>query len=308
MNKKAFFFTLTAILLLTLLLYAASLQLDKRLSEKTEPISARILVLNDFAKNSQYDLERGMYISGFRSILSAQEYISTNGKYLSDSQANLAELIINGTINRTSQSLMNDSTLPDWANRLQSEAEKIDAIFNVTILSVQFSQTSSWEVTITANVTLRLYDKKKTASWDINKTITTSITIIGLEDPAYTVESMGRVIVPINITPYEANYVSGTDVANLLDHTYAAYFTNSTGPSFLMRLEGNFSNSTVGIESLIDLSRFQEQGLAIYDRSIVDHVYFSGQNTTIYRINGTPSWFKIDESHLAKYQVTGLTS
>ncbi len=306
-SRKGFFFTLTAILMLVLLLLTASLQLKSRLSDKKESVAIRVMTLNDFMADAGQDIERGLYISGFRAILSAQEYVSS-GKYLPDSQSSLQELILNGTLNGTAQGLMNDSTLANWTTRLQAEAVKIDGKFNVTIQSIQFTHEDPWSVLITANATLSLEDNKKTASWNINKTINSKVSIIGLEDPAYTVESLGKVIMPINITPHEGNYVSGADVTNLLDHTYQSYFTNSTGPSYLMRLEGNFSNSTFGIESLIDIPRFQQQGLPTYDRSIVDYVYFSWQNTTSYRINNTPSWFKIDEGHMAKYQVEGLAS
>jgi hypothetical protein len=74
-----------------------------------------------------------------------------------------------------------------------------------------------------------------------------------------------------------------------------------------MRLEGNLGNSSYGIESLVNLEKFQKQGLIIKDRSIVDYVYFGTQNTVNKRINNTPDWFKIDEGHLDVYQVRNVT-
>lgn len=306
-NRKGFFFTITAILLLAMLIFAASLNLKNRLSEKAESIEIRVKAMDDFLKGAETDMQRGMYIAAFRAILSAEEYISVKGVYLNDTQTGLNELILNGTLNGVQPELMKDSTLNDWGERLSEEAEKIDAQFNVTVNKIEFSQSEPWTIKISSNLTINLLDKRKTAKWNLNKSIETRISVIGLEDPAYTVESFGRISIKINKTQYEGNYVSGADVSNLLSHTYSNYFANSTGPSFLMRLEGNFSNSTAGIESLIDLTKFQAQGIPVYDRSIVDYVYFSKQNTTNYRINNTPNWFKIDEGHLNKYQVGGLT-
>ncbi len=308
MRKKGFFFTVAALLLLTLLLFAASLSGTSRLMEKTAVIDSRVASVNDFLKSSEQDIQRGVYISGFRAILSAESFISTNGMYLPNAQQNLEELVINGTLNGTSQAFMNGSTLIDWRNSLQQQADKTDILFNITVNQLSFSQEDAWNVLITANITLNVSDKRGAASWLVNKSIQAKVSIIGLEDPMYTVETGGTVIIAVNRTIYEGNYTSGTDVSNLLSHTYGYSFANSTGPSFLMRMQGNFSNSTYGIESLIDISRLQDQGMIIYDRSIVDYAYFSGMNTTNYRINGTPGWFKIDEQHLAKYQVSGLTS
>ena len=74
-----------------------------------------------------------------------------------------------------------------------------------------------------------------------------------------------------------------------------------------MRFEGNLGNSTYGIESLVNLDEFQQQGLAIKDRSIVDYIYFGTKSTTNFRINNTPEWFKIDQGHLEFYQVENIT-
>ncbi|MBI5148841.1 hypothetical protein HZA33_04120, partial [Candidatus Pacearchaeota archaeon] len=48
--------------------------------------------------------------------------------------------------------------------------------------------------------------------------------------------------------------------------------------------------------------------LPVYERSVIDYIYFSGQITSNYRIAGMPTWYRLDSEHLAKYQVTGLAS
>ena len=77
-----------------------------------------------------------------------------------------------------------------------------------------------------------------------------------------------------------------------------------------MRMEGNLSNSTFGIESLVNLAELQAQGLVTKDKSIVDYIYFGNQNPASYRINKTPEWFKLDtldessnpQAHILTYQ------
>ena len=143
------------------------------------------------------------------------------------------------------------------------------------------------------------------------------VSIVGFEDPLYVVNSKGRVtnaIMQTNITQFVVN----GNVENLLKHMNKSYYiAHNDSPNFLMRLEGNLGNSSNGIESLVNLEKFQQQGLAIKDRSIVDYIYFGTKSTTNFRVNATPEWFKIDGTlpapgpakgeHLDVYQVRNIT-
>ena len=200
---------------------------------------------------------------------------------------------------------MKDSTFTDWANKISAEADKIDISFNFTIDDVKLNQSDPWSVDIYVNLTLDISDKKNTSYWTRKKHLTARIDITDFEDPLYIINSNGRLtntIVKSNIT----NFVVNKDVENLLTHMNNSwYMAHNDSPSFLMRLEGNLGNSTFGIESLVNLPKFQTQGLQLKDRSIVDYIYFGTQSTTNYRINNTPEWFKIDSGHLTVYQVNG---
>ena len=75
-----------------------------------------------------------------------------------------------------------------------------------------------------------------------------------------------------------------------------------------MRMEGNLSNSTFGIESMVDLEEFASIGILIYEKSAIDYIYWSETEPTIYGIQGMPSTFKLDNDHLDKYQVRHLNT
>ena len=141
----------------------------------------------------------------------------------------------------------------------------------------------------------------------------TSISIVEFEDPLYIVYSFGRTTNVINITKFEGNYsykINETwNVSNLLAHSENSLYTaNSDAPSFLMRFEDDLGSSPYGIESLVNLKKLSDYGLEIdYESSIVDYHYWDGDNNGDYRINFTPSWFKLDAGHLAKYNVTGIS-
>ena len=134
--------------------------------------------------------------------------------------------------------------------------------------------------------------------------MTTGISIIGFEDPLYVVNSHGRVtnaIIQSNIT----NFVVGNDVSNLLIHANHSYYAaHNDSPSFLMRLTGDLGNSTYGIESLVNVDKFLQQGLSINDKSIVDFIYFGTKNPESFRINNTQAWFKLNGAHsLPTFQI-----
>ncbi|MBI2124748.1 hypothetical protein HYT92_03070, partial [Candidatus Pacearchaeota archaeon] len=186
-------------------------------------------------------------------------------------------------------------------------ADKVDILFNFTINDVKLNQSDPWTIEAGIDITLDIKDKRNTSQWARNRYLTTRISIIGFEDPLYLINSKGRITNPIiktNITPF----VIGGNVQNLLKHANNSYYiANNDAPTFLMRFEGDLGNSTYGVESLVNLEEFQQQGLVLKDRSIVDHIYFGTKNTINYRINATPEWFKIDQEHLGVYQVTNLT-
>jgi len=93
-----------------------------------------------------------------------------------------------------------------------------------------------------------------------------------------------------------------------LNHTASGYYVaDEDAPSFLMRFENDLESSPYGIESLVDLAKFEAQGIQTYQNSIVDYKYFANSTGTLYRINFTPSWFILDQGHLGTYNVTGVS-
>ena len=307
MSKKAIFYTTAAIALTIVIIVTYSTYSTRRLSDSMDVVQTRIETVNFFIKDVEKDLSKGVFIAGFRTLLSFNELIVSNGTYLDDVNLRFNEAFLSGTLYNQPASLMQSSTFIDWANKISAEANKIDVVFNYTINSIRINQSDPWSIDVGLNLTLDVRDKKNISYWIRDRYLVINIKITGFEDPLYIINSNGRITNPIiqtNITQFVVN----GNVANLLKHTNNSYYTaHNDSPSFLMRLEGNLGNSTYGIESLVNLAEFQDQGLTINDRSIVDYIYFGTQNTINFRINATPSWFKIDQNHLDFYQVTNIT-
>ena len=208
--------------------------------------------------------------------------------------------------------LLEGSTFNDWVNKIKFEGQKQQIALEVTLNSLQVYQQDPWYVTLAANVTFEVADNLKTSAMHQDDIISADISVIGFEDPLYIINGRGRLTNVINKTPYDNNYtyqLNGKwNVTNLLNEAYSGYYTdNVDAPSFLQRFTNNMSDSLYGIETLVDLATFTKQGLPAYDNTIVDHYYFTNASTVNYNINGTPTWFKIDSSHRAKYMVTGIS-
>ncbi|MBI2651612.1 hypothetical protein HYX01_04020 [Candidatus Woesearchaeota archaeon] len=307
MMKKGIFYTFAAIALSMIILLSFSVYKTYEMKEKAELIGTRIDTMNDFIKDIEQDLEKGLYIASFRAFASISDYITSNGSFIGNVDAAFSELALQGTLNNQQQGLMKDSTFTDWTKRIQLQADKIGIISNFTVINLTINQTDSWSVLIGAKINLTVKDKKNTSSWKRTKEILAKVSIENFEDPLYVVNSKGRVTNDIARSPI-TNFVNGDDVSNLMLHLNNSYYiASNTSPNFLMRLQGILSNSSTGIESLVNLQKFQEQSLGIKDRSAVDYIYFGTVSTVNYRINQTPSWFKLDSSHLKVYQVENMT-
>ncbi len=307
LNKKSMFFSIIAIALISLIVFSLTIYTSYKLRDKVMVTETRIYSMNSFIDDVEKDIERGLYISGFRALMSMEQYITDNGIFLNDVDSCFKEAFLNGTINNSQMGLMNKSTFINWTQRIKEQAIKLDIIVDFDINDVIIYQESPWATNIAINVSLDVEDLKKTASWQRPLYITTNISIQEFEDPLYVINSYGRVtniIIKTNITDFIVN----NETTNLKIHVNNSYYIESnTAPSFLMRLEGNLSNSIYGIESLVNLEEFQAQEVPIRDRSVVDYIYFGDQTTTNYKIKYMPSWFKLDEGHLETYECGDLT-
>lgn len=284
----------------------------KRLGQKMTSIEMRVYSINDFIKDLERDTSRGLYISSFRALLALEGQIIQNGEFLKDFKTSFKEAVLNGTVNNKNSTLMLFSTFPNWIENIQNKASKFNIDANVTLHDIDIFQNAPWDIIVTANMTFVIKDTTGIASWNINETINTSISIIGFEDPLYIVYSYGRTTNLINITPFENNYTykigEEWKINNFLTHTQNSYYTyNPNAPSFLMRLENNLDPSPYGIESLVNVKKLSDLGLEINTGSSIVDYYYWDESPGPYRINFTPNWYRIDNAHRARYNVTALS-
>ncbi len=312
-SKKGVFFTFIALFMIILIISYVTTKENYRYRERSSAISMRIKTMNKFMQDFEEDINRELYIGGYRALISMNAYVKLIQGYVPEVNQVFAEILVNGTANGTTMDLMSQETqgadITSWLARINEESSKLNIYVNMYINKIEVSQVSPWDIEIQLNATVNISDQKNLASWNFNKIYARQISILGFEDPLYTVGTADRVTNLINISPY-TEFVIGGNPSNLNDHVTNSYYVTSTqSPSFLMRFSGELSASPYGIESMIYPEEIGAQ-TAIKPRSVIDYIYFGNQTTVgdICNVTNTVSRFRIDAVHESFYEVDELNS
>jgi len=209
LNKKGIFFTFAAIALSLIIIFSFKVYTDYGLKDKMEVIEIRINTMNNFIIDLENDVENAIFIAGFRSLLSLEDYMMDHDEFFNGvNTPTLAsafdEVFRLGTIQYGTGTekmfLMNNNTFLNWTDRIKEQANKTDISVDFTVNSVTISQSEPWMVDITVNLDINVKDNKNTATWTIdNKDYTKKINItsegslIKFVDPLYLVENDGLV-------------------------------------------------------------------------------------------------------------------
>ena len=151
-KKRGIFYTIAAIALTIVIIATYSSYNIYRLSDKMDVIQTRIETVNFFIKDVERDISKGVTIATFRTLLSFNQFIATNGTFIDNINERFKESFLNGTINKQPLGLMKDSTFTDWANKISAEANKVDIKFNFTINDVKINHTDPWTVSVGLNI------------------------------------------------------------------------------------------------------------------------------------------------------------
>lgn len=302
-NKKAFLFTILIILLLYIFLISYGIYY---IHEDKTSVKKRIETLDSFVFSVEEDLSRQLYASGFRMIFAIQTEIINTGNYIENYNSSFQELFFNGNLNGNYEDIMTGINLNDIINTLNYKANKVSAIVDFNNVELIVSQESPWEVKFNLVGDLIISDKGNVALWNKSKGFSAYVPITGFEDPVYFVNTNGLVINKLNKTIFDY-FVDGEDVSNLNEHLVKSYYIHSNlAPSFLNRLEGNFSANENGIESFVYLPKLSNIGIPVLKKSVIDYIYFSETNPTAYNIKGMPSWFSIDDENSERLDLYGV--
>jgi len=317
MVKKGIFFTMIAIMISTLMITSFVIYNEYTLTNRASMIEIRINTMNNFIEDVDDDIKRSVFTSGFRAIFSITSFASLNASYYDDVKAVFYEAFLNGTMNGTPLSLMENSEFSLWIIKVQNIAEELNIDLNITVNDVTIQHSSPFMLLVRLNASFSVVDKKQTASWNYDRIVEAELPILGFQDPVYVIEPGGAGVVnTIEISNFTSFVNKDNNTYNLSYQANTSEYTPWTAaPTFLMRLEGNLSASPdgFGIESFVNLVQLQNLELTTKNKTVVDYIYFSTNNPPKWQVDGMPPWFRLDNlsngtmTHHQKYNVTGLT-
>ncbi len=286
-NNKGVFFTFIALFVIILVVAVVTTKDTYRYRERSSAIYSRVKTMNNFIQDFDEDLERELFIGGYRALISMNAYVRQIQGYVTDLDETFTEILVNGTADNgnITMSLMRQETqgadINSWVARVNEEADELNIITSVKVHEVSIQHITPWTVEVRLNATINISDVKGLASWVFDKEYKQEFSIIGFEDPLYTVETSDKVTNLVNITPNMTFIGPNNDTTILEGHLLNSYYINHTdAPSFLMRFTGNLSSSPFGIESMVNVEELFEQGLLKKNRSVIDYLYFGEQTTT----------------------------
>ena len=296
-GKKGIVFTILTLVILSVFLLSYGIY---SVAQSGKSVNKRIGSMNDFVFSTEKDLQRQIYISGFRIILLMEKQIIDSGEGIHDFNSSVNESFFSGTLYGQPQSLMEQAKFSDILNDINDRAGKMNLEVVLAPKRFYFSQDNPWNVKVNLETDVLIRDKGNLAFWNKTETISSYISIENFEDPLYVIY-LHR---PNNITKSTYQPFNG-NIMNLSLHAQNSYYIESPnmGPSFLDRLEGKISANVNGIESIVN-TQIPSDVPVRTDKSCVDYIYFSSNSNTGTPVSGMPGWFKLDDAHLSIYNVT----
>jgi len=98
MRKKGIFFTITAAVMLLVVIFALTQKPGYERTEKAGVVETRAKAMNALVKNIEKDLEKGLRITTTRALLGIEEKIATKGQFLASAPDSFKGALINGTV------------------------------------------------------------------------------------------------------------------------------------------------------------------------------------------------------------------
>lgn len=314
-NKKGIFFTFIAITIIAVFLVVFTPQADISLQKDTKSIGARIGVIDNYITDleNRY-FETILRASSYKTILSLIYYMNSTGSYIANFDSAFSEVIMTGNINGvpidsiTGKKIMENNTLTDWNSKIIAAAkDTLNVDTTITILNVSAFQTKPWGIDSSMLVNYSVHSN--VAEWKRSALITATISIEGMHDPYYLVNTNKAYTNQVKGSTVEFNKWSIAKVREHLRNGTYVHWENSDAPSFLMRFTNTISSSSCcGIESLVNPNKISpsDQRESYADYFFWSHK-FANNCTQLYNITGL--WdefrgFKLDFDHVTRYNIT----
>jgi len=314
-KRKGIFFTFISIIIMATFILIFTPQADISLQKDTHAVSARIGSIDSFVS----DLESSYFdavlrATTYKTILSLILYMNSTGSYVPNFDSAFYEVMLTGKINGvpidsvTGRQIMANSTITDWNDRIVNTAkDTLNVNTTIIVTNISVSQAKAWA--IESRLDVNYIVKSNVAEWSRKSTITSQISIEGLNDPYYLVNTNRAYTNQIKKSSVEVNQWNIAKVREHVRNGTYIHFEDSKASSFLMRFTNTIEPSPCcGIESLANPNRLNPSDqIESYPDYLLWSHKFANNCTQLYNITGLWDefrYFKLDFYHVALFNIT----
>lgn len=315
LGKRAIFFTLMAIGLVTILTFFFVLNLRGQAPHAKKIVSTRMDVANDLVVSfSTSFVPLAVRTTAVDAVTGLIDYMSSSGKFITNASGNLTSIMLTGNISPSTRIINDNETLVYKLDSFVNKSrEVLYILFNYTLNDlkvVQDNRTGAYRIAVEVN--LSYLANNSLAVWNMTHTYTIDFDIMGFKDPLYMVATGGRFNNTINRTSNDS-WTFDHFKKHMQQGTYKR---EPLAPSFLQRFENKtIGSSCCGIESIFYNATLYPPYIT-RNLSYVDYCFFTNNCTddTVYgaqlfNITGISTGtypFRIRAYHMAptKYNLT----
>lgn len=171
-------------------------------------IEMRIEDMNNLYESIVRDVSKGFDIITKRGVSVLISHISQTGEGIDQADFSLKELILNGTFNKTQETLMENATVHKWIDKMKLIGELKGYDINITFDNMNIEPYDSWHLIIEADIGVKISDQNRIANLTKKFQLNKQVSIEGFEDPIYILNTLGRTSRAIVKTPYEGNFTT----------------------------------------------------------------------------------------------------
>lgn len=254
-------------------------------------IEERVNSMKNLHESILRDLEKATEIITRRAIVAATSYVISNGKGLDDAPLRLKELLLNGTLNQTPESLMQNNTLPVWIEKIENVSKLKGFDVNLTLLSLSVEPYDSWDLLVSTKLSINITDEHKIASLIRNEKIDTLVYLEDLEDPVYPLYTGGVAANTIRRTQFKNNFTQLLLTGNGNNGWVYAEATNNTADENgkILIIHNASGVPLDGAKGVISEVNFPDPGIPYLVNSSALNLISSGINILLDGNNKT--WF-----------------
>ena len=318
-GRKGFMLTLLALILSSFFILSFSARINHSPDYKIDVVENRISVLNYYVDSFFVFASQAAVISGYSALQGIEEDMYLNRAYSQNLNRDFGTCAVSGTLNNGAIKCpgMETSTLTYYLDNMSSLAQKeLKISWSYTINNVTLQQVEDpFLMEVVINLTLNVSDTF--ANISSTRVFVSYIPITGLPDPIYLINgTYNQTIRKGNITKREGTWEPRDleQIYNMHEYRYS-----SLGMSFIDRLRGNFTNSTLGIESVVNHTHSAVTPLLGQNRSIIDYLFWNNTKFNcaardVIRVDqdafttGIPTVippFIIDDTHRVAFNISG---